>query len=97
MLRLLLLALVFFVPALARAQQDEARSLSHQGIERLYLLHLPAGGAGRGPRPLVIALHGRDLSEVDDVGFIAELWTAWSGPVSPIRPASIRPGFRGAP
>lgn len=60
-LRPWLAALVLLAPVAcrppARAQADEARTLEHQGVERRYLLRLPAV-ATPGPKPLVIALHG---------------------------------------
>lgn len=58
-LRRCLLVVAFLVPAAARAQVDESRILSHQGVVRHYVLHWPpAAAAAPGPRPLVVALHG---------------------------------------
>jgi polyhydroxybutyrate depolymerase len=36
---------------------DDLHTLRHGGVDRSYLLHVPARGAGQ-PRPLVIAFHG---------------------------------------
>ncbi|AKZ56932.1 Secreted protein [Streptomyces ambofaciens ATCC 23877] len=45
--------------ATAGAAPDVRARLRVDGVTREYLLHRPADGAGGGPRPLVIAFHGR--------------------------------------
>ena len=42
----------------AGAQEDIARTLMHQGLERRFVLHAPISTATPGPRPLVVVLHG---------------------------------------
>ena len=52
-----LLVLLLMVPIAAFAQQDEARTMTWQGIERHYAVHRPAQGLSS-PAPLVVALAG---------------------------------------
>src|SRR5690606_39645798 len=57
------------------AVRDLGRTLTHDGLERSYLVHLPAGPAVRDrsqPAPLVIALHsggGRARAFAEFTGF----------------------------
>ncbi len=48
-------AIILWLPSLAFAQYD---SIYHDGTDRTYLLHLPAGYSVNDSFPLVIALHG---------------------------------------
>lgn len=50
----LLIVLLSFVCA-----QDEARLLTFEGVERTYLLHVPASYNAKTPVPLLLMLHGR--------------------------------------
>src|SRR5262245_29243693 len=80
LLRLGLTAFLLAVSVAGLAKADTAYTLLHQGIERHFILHLPAS-APRGPRPLVVVLHGSGqlLPEVRD-------WL-------PIDPVADREGF----
>lgn len=51
------LLFLLMVPIAASAQQDEARTITWQGIERHYAVHRPIQGASS-PAPLVVALGG---------------------------------------
>lgn len=42
----------------AAAMADQLRALPHDGIERSYLVHLPAAPPAEGPLALVVVLHG---------------------------------------
>ena len=56
-----LLALTFSLLACARnvpAPADTTHSLTHDGIERMYILHVPSSYDDRIPTPLVLSLHG---------------------------------------
>jgi len=69
-------------PARPRSTGDSEGSISSGGLEREYLLHLPASYDGRVPLPLVINLHGfgsnardqdrysRFPAKADEAGFI---------------------------
>lgn len=95
MLRAWLLSVVLFIPGAALAQHDEARTLVYQGIDRHYVVHLPAVPT---PVPLVVGLHGqtqpidnlRDWFHFDAIadreGFamaypeaVEGRWSYWSG------------------
>ena len=61
MTRHLLLALLLLVPALAplpAAASDQQHRIVSKGLERRYLLHLPAGKEDQQGLPLVVVLHG---------------------------------------
>ena len=46
-------------PGPGMQRQSGTHTLTHAGLERTYMLYLPAGYDGRGALPLVVNLHGR--------------------------------------
>ena len=62
MLGLAILLLLCFRPATANAALLENLSLQHEGITRVYDLHIP-GNAGQQPAALVVDLHGFQVSK----------------------------------
>ena len=93
-------ALILAGPILARHvdqnSQDEEIALTHGGRGRNYLLHVPAGRAGR-PRPLVIAFHGgggnapgfRDYAGLNLVADRENFLVAYPSGTGPLRSALL--------
>lgn len=62
MKRLCLLCLLLLPTLNLAAQQTISGTIQVNGLERTYLLHVPAGVSAAKPVPLMLALHGRNMT-----------------------------------